>query len=289
TLHLTRVGEGGPWTVTDARTPGIVVRSPERGAFIASPTPLEGSAWAFEGHVRVEVRDEGMGAGSFLGESFVTGGGDQLRPFSGRVTFRPATAAAGAIVFTEPSVEDGSTISATVLRVHFGRTEARAGLDDRSTLRLDGVGPITYGMTVAEARAAAGTPLRESALPACTALAPVASPKGLDLLVPEGDRVRYALVKDAPIVTAEGIGTRSRESEVVKAYPEAEVRNPGEQVHRIVRFGSGALASFVMVFEIQNGVVASMFSGPRDAANRRDLQLNRASASFGGPRATMRW
>ena len=122
TLKLIQVGADGPWTVVDARTDGIVVRSPERLATVASPVTLEGSAWAFEGHVSVEVREDGMLAGSSLGSTFVTGGGDALRPFSGKVSFRAPSSgvAGGAVLFTDPSAEDGSVLAATVVRVHFG-------------------------------------------------------------------------------------------------------------------------------------------------------------------------
>lgn len=278
TLELRRVGEDGPWTVTKAATPGIVVRSPAASATVTSPLRLEGSARAYEGNVLVEVREDGMRAGASLGETFVTGGGDQLVPFSGSVTFRAPSEAAGAVLFVEPSGEDGGTMAATVVRVRFGgatggepspRPPAALGHDSR--LRFDGVGPINFGMSVAEAKFAARIPMREQDLPGCIGLHPTESPAGLDLLAPRGDGVRYAVVKSAPIVTDEGIGVGTTEAAVMRAYPAAEVRNASEPVHRIVRFGSGQFQPYVMVFEIQDGVVASMFSGPRDAANSDEL------------------
>lgn len=119
TLTLAQVGDSGPWTVTGASTPGIVVQSPARLSTLKSPAKVSGSAFAFEGHVDVQVRDEGMRAGSRLGQTYVTGGGDELRPFAGEVTFRKPAGRAGAVVFVEPSAEDGSPLAATVVRVHF--------------------------------------------------------------------------------------------------------------------------------------------------------------------------
>lgn len=262
TLSLARVGAEGPWTVTGATTPGIVVRTPVRLASVASPLSVTGSAWAFEGHVDVQVREDGMRAGSSLGQTFVTGGGDQLRPFSGRVTFRKAAAAAGAVVFSEASGEDGSLMSATVVRVRFGAPSPPPGLNADSALRLDGVGPVIFGMTVAEAKAAAKVDLRQSKLPACTALSTVGSLEGLDLLAPDGEPVRYAIVKGGPFKTEEGVGVGSTQQAVIDAYPDAEVRE-----ERIVRFSDAN----AMVFSIRDGKVASMWSGPKDAANADEL------------------
>lgn len=112
-------GERGPWTVTGARAPSIVLDDPVREEVITSPTKLSGSAHAFEGHVAVQVRDGGMKAGRLLGETFVTGGGDERRPFEGSVSFRRPTKKYGAVVLLEPSAEDGSPLAATVVLVAF--------------------------------------------------------------------------------------------------------------------------------------------------------------------------
>lgn len=118
-VTLKRVTPDGPWTVTGARAEQIRLDSPKRLARITSPVPLSGEAFAFEGHVRVEVREDGMRAGAFLGEGFVIGGGDQMRPFGGEVAFKRPTKTAGALLLMEPSAEDGSPLSFTVIRVRF--------------------------------------------------------------------------------------------------------------------------------------------------------------------------
>lgn len=143
TLELAQVGDGGPWTVTSAATPGIVVTAPARLALVASPVTVRGSAHAFEGHVGVEVREDGMRKDSSLGTTFVTGGGDQLVPFSGKVTFDAPAKGAGAVVLIEPSAEDGSTLAATVVRVRFGTASQARALGNDLILPFDSVGPVT--------------------------------------------------------------------------------------------------------------------------------------------------
>lgn len=271
TLELAQVGEGGPWTVTSAATAGIVVASPTRLAPVASPLTVRGSARAFEGHVDVQVRQDGMGKDASLGRTFVTGGGDQLVPFHGEVAFEAPSEGAGAVVFTEPSAEDGSTLAATVVRIRFGTASQPEALGPDSLLRFDGVGPITYGMSVQEAKAAARIPMRESALPACVGLEPTNEPAGLDLLAPHAEGVQHALVEDGTIRTAEGVGIGTPEQEVLRAYPDAEVRNAGMDSSRIIRWGAGDHAAFAMVFELDRGIVVAFRSGPREAANADEL------------------
>lgn len=110
----------GPWTVVGATSPEIVVAVPGPADRIASPVRLSGQALAFEGTVNVTVREDGMLAAQSLGKGVVTGGGDELRPFSGEATFRSPTKPAGAVTFVEISAADGQGIrKATVVRVRF--------------------------------------------------------------------------------------------------------------------------------------------------------------------------
>jgi spore germination protein GerM len=113
-------GNTGYWTVAEVTSPNIVVATPAPGTKVGSPVRLTGQAHAFEGTVNVAVREDGMLAGRSLGEGFVTGGGDMLRPFTGSVSFRSPSKPAGAIVFTEISPADGQGIlRAAVVRVFF--------------------------------------------------------------------------------------------------------------------------------------------------------------------------
>ena len=108
----------GTWWVTGSAAATIRLDSPSSQDMITSPVRLAGAAHTFEGHVAVAIRADGQPTP--LGTGFVTGAGDQLGPFSGEVTFtRTPTQHYGAIVLTEPSAKDGSTVQATVVRVRF--------------------------------------------------------------------------------------------------------------------------------------------------------------------------
>lgn len=113
-------GASGPWTVVEATASNILVTTPKAGDEVGSPVRVTGQAHAFEGTVNVQVREDGMVAGQALGRGFVTGGGDQLRPYSGDITFRSPGKPGGAIVLTELSAADGQGIlRATVVKVRF--------------------------------------------------------------------------------------------------------------------------------------------------------------------------
>ena len=115
-----RDGDRNPWTVIGATSEQIVVDTPKALDRVSSPVSLGGRAHAFEGTVTVDVREDGMVAGQSLGQGFVTGGGDALRPFSGRVSFRAPSKPAGAVVLYERSAADGQEVlRATVVRVQF--------------------------------------------------------------------------------------------------------------------------------------------------------------------------
>ncbi len=116
-------GPTGPWTVTSAAHPNIQVDSPDPLQRITSPVTVSGQASAFEGTVTVEVREDGMVAGQFLGRSFVTEtGGDELGPFSGQITFRRPSRPGGAVLFQDRSgsgVGETDAYQTTVVRVLF--------------------------------------------------------------------------------------------------------------------------------------------------------------------------
>lgn len=118
--QLGRQGPGGVWTVTAASAPNIEVQAPGPLERVSSPARLAGRASAFEGHIDVVVREDGMLSGASLGQSFVTGRGDgELGPFSGQVAFRPPSRPGGAVLFFDRSAADGQVLAATVVRVVF--------------------------------------------------------------------------------------------------------------------------------------------------------------------------
>jgi hypothetical protein len=110
------------WSVLGATTDLIQLTAPAAGATIASPVTLTGSALAFEGTVQVEVREDSQV--DPIGTGFVTGGGDIVRPFEGRVDYAIPASHRGALVLFTTSGEDGRVWSATVVRVNFQTTGA---------------------------------------------------------------------------------------------------------------------------------------------------------------------
>lgn len=110
----------GQWWVTGAASDKIQVDAPQPGALATSPLEVRGAAHAFEGTVAVEIRADGAAAP--VGRGFVTGGGDQMVPFQGSITFDEAAAKPagyGAAVFFEESARDGEPAKATVIRIRF--------------------------------------------------------------------------------------------------------------------------------------------------------------------------
>jgi hypothetical protein len=117
TVFVRQLGTDGSWWVLGSVTAYITADRPGQGEAINSPVTVSGSAMAFEGQVVVEVREDG--AREPLGTGYVTGGGDEMRPFSGQVSFSPASADYGAMVFLSNSAENGEIWEATVYRVRF--------------------------------------------------------------------------------------------------------------------------------------------------------------------------
>ena len=109
----------GGWTVTGARTPNIQVTSPKPGQTVTSPVKLTGKAHAFEGNVAVTVTANVNGRDPELGTTAVTGGGDALRAFDGKVTYKRRTGSGWVVFFTE-SAADGQVLEATIVPVRLG-------------------------------------------------------------------------------------------------------------------------------------------------------------------------
>ncbi|MFI9811887.1 Gmad2 immunoglobulin-like domain-containing protein [Saccharothrix variisporea] len=112
----------GRWSVTGTRTDPIRVDAPTAGQTATSPLRVTGAAHTFEGHVTVRVLSEHGGKTTEVGTGFVTGGGDEQRPFSGDITFTAPNGGAGWVVFAEPSAADGQILHATTVRVVFPGT-----------------------------------------------------------------------------------------------------------------------------------------------------------------------
>lgn len=118
TVLVRRLGPDDSWWVLGAATAAITLDTPAAHATITAPVTVTGSALAFEGTVGVEVRQDG--ARQPIGTGFVTGGGDEMRPFTGEVDFSPPSATRGALVLVTHSEMDGQVWEAAVVRVQFG-------------------------------------------------------------------------------------------------------------------------------------------------------------------------
>lgn len=120
TTVFVRQGSDDSWWVIGAANGDIILDEPDVLDEIRSPVRLRGTALAFEGTVQVQIREDGRREP--IGQGFVTGGGDQPRPFEGTIAFSPPTARAGAIVLFTRSAADGRVWQAGVIRVRFATT-----------------------------------------------------------------------------------------------------------------------------------------------------------------------
>ena len=138
-----------------------------------------------------------------------------------------------------------------------------ARLSPSSRLRVDGIGPVRVGMSLGEARAAAGVALELTSTEHCQSLRPAGADPFVTLIATSpGDKVD--VVSAGPgTATVSGIRMGSTEQQVVAAYGDrAQVVNPDEPLHRIVyRATDPSLRAYALVFGIGDGRVQSMHAG----------------------------
>jgi hypothetical protein len=117
TVVLVRQLEDDAWYVIGATSDAIRLATPEPGATIASPQPLSGQAYAFEGNVLVRLFVDGVQEP--IAQTNVTGRGDGvLGDFSGELEFSDDTGAThGVLILNGTSGEDGSATEAYAIRV----------------------------------------------------------------------------------------------------------------------------------------------------------------------------
>ncbi|HEX8866070.1 MAG TPA: Gmad2 immunoglobulin-like domain-containing protein [Lentzea sp.] len=107
------------WAVTGTRADRIQVDAPKSGAVIRSPMPVSGRAHTFEGNVTVRVIAD---PAAEIGRGSVTGGGDEMRPFSGQIAFGRQNGGPGWVLFQELSAANGDVVHTTAVRIEFGQT-----------------------------------------------------------------------------------------------------------------------------------------------------------------------
>ena len=119
-VQLHRYSNG--WVPTGAKAvDSIEVAQPLPFARILSPLTVSGLSVAYEGTVHVTVTQDRRGADRVLGKGFVNGGGAELAPFKGQITFATPTPGvdAGWVVFSGDTAAGSGIIEATAVRVRF--------------------------------------------------------------------------------------------------------------------------------------------------------------------------
>jgi len=127
-VYLQRLTTTGAWYVLATTSDSIRVGEPWSQARVSSPLRVTGRAQAFEGNVQVRVTEDRYGTDVLLGSGNVTGGGDAMRPFAGRISFRQSTGTGGSVIFAERNAIDGDVLAATVVRVRLGATPPFPGI-----------------------------------------------------------------------------------------------------------------------------------------------------------------
>jgi hypothetical protein len=117
TVFVRQLGSDDTWWVLGSATENIEFTYPAAGTAIDTPLEVTGEALAFEGTVQVQVRADGTLEP--IGDGFVTGGGDVMRPFSGSIPFESPQGGWGAVVGFTLSAENGQVWEASVVRVGF--------------------------------------------------------------------------------------------------------------------------------------------------------------------------
>lgn len=113
TVFVRLLGDG-TWWVLGAATADLTLDSPAAGDLLAGAAELSGTALAFEGTVDVRIVDDTTAT---LATGVVTGGGDVARPFRGEFPLDGPAAPYGTLLLTTASGADGSTWTASAVRV----------------------------------------------------------------------------------------------------------------------------------------------------------------------------
>ena len=192
-----------------------------------------------------------------------------------RLTSAPSPAPAPAVTTTVP-VAGGSTAT-TVPPAPTTNTTRPERLSASSRLTLDGLGPVDIGMTLEEASAAAGTPIRtrpeDPFGPECAYAYADGVPE-VAFMVINGriERVDVGFRPGRRVTTASGVGTGDTEEKVKQTYP-GRIRVSGHPYlppgHYLTYVPAvPALAHLSMIFETDGQVVTSFRAGMKGAVSQ---------------------
>ena len=193
--------------------------------------------------------------------------GDGAQPAAaGATTTVPPTAVPPATATTNPPAAPATTTTTAPARPE----RLTAG----SRLSLQGIGPVNVGMTLDEASAAAGTPIRtrpgDPFGPECEFAYAAAVPE-VTFMVFHGRIARVDVTRSRGdrVTTVSGIGSGSTEDEVKRVYPgRIQVqRHPYVPTgHYLVYVPADSnLAHLSMIFETDGRVVTTFRSGLKGA------------------------
>jgi hypothetical protein len=184
------------WVPTAAKAVNAIeVDEPLPYSRIESPVTVSGISVSYEGTVHVTVLEDRRGPDRVLGRGVVNGGGSELAPFQGSISFRDQTAGvdAGWVVFSGDTGTGDGIISATAVRVRFvnsdhapqilGVTTTPAPIGSARLVTLSGTGTLTVNV-----RAFAADEVRVLLVPAGTGGRPHARLLGVDTRGEGGER-----------------------------------------------------------------------------------------------------
>jgi hypothetical protein len=165
-----------------------------------------------------------------------------------------------------------TTVAATPTTQAPPPTTAPERLTAASRLSLEGVGPVRVGMTLSEASAAAGVPIRLQDIPAgpeCRYAYPEGAPglgREVAFMVLQGRIARVDV--GGAVRTVSGIGKGSTEAEVQATYP-GRIRVEPHPYTRNGRYlvyvpADAGLRHLSMIFETENGQVQRFRAGLAD-------------------------
>ncbi|RMF65767.1 MAG: hypothetical protein D6742_11685 [Cyanobacteria bacterium J069] len=162
------------------------------------------------------------------------------------------------------------TLVVCLVCVHSAPAHAQTTLSSDSRVQLKGIGPVRVGMTVNEAKQAAGVPLVrvENAYgeegDACYSLSAQGVP-GLGFMVTDGRIARVEVGRESSIKTLSGAGIGSTEAQIQQLYPGQIVSTPHEY------FDGGKYLTFIpkdeadktfrVIFETDKGRVIEYRAG----------------------------
>jgi hypothetical protein len=183
------------WVPTGAKAADIEVAQPLPFTRIQSPLTVSGQSVSYEGTVHVTVTQDRRGPDRVLGKGFVNGGGTELAPFQGTVTFATPTPGidAGWVVFSGDTGAGPGIIEASAVRVRFvnsdhtpqilGVTTSPPAVGSARLVTLTGSGTFTVRV-----RAFGADEVRVLLVPSGTGTRPNAKLLGVDRSSEDGER-----------------------------------------------------------------------------------------------------